>query len=454
MTGAIGVATLLGFADVLPAGPVVENAASGDLVRHPVMLLRGTVEPEAGTLAIQNDKGRSFTGLVEKGKFKALIELKPGKNVLELKTEKSKSPSLLELNFRPMSNRHYVRLIWLTDKDGDTTFAVPDDETPQTYRERMQTAALLMQSFTAERMHELGYGRRTFRLETGSDGNPVVHLVKAPEKAAHYYGIEDTRMWGEIHRFLNETMPDPHAKNMVLMAYTRKDPATGKMMGHTALGGGNLGLFGSASIFSWPESVSGSQAAFMDNRKVDGSRVHDDSVGRGLHWALASTTMGATLHEMGHTFGLPHCKDPRCIMTRGFDRFNRFLTLHDPWQDGRVEEFPADQEAWFAPVSASYLRWSPWFQPDTPPSARSARVELEWDAKKEQLRLRAGAGLRWVGFYEGGDIRGFKEFVDAAPRRMDMPLAEITAANDGMRPTRIVALDETGQTGSVDIPPR
>ena len=117
------------------------------------------------------------------------------------------------------------------------------------------------------------------------------------------------------------------AKNIVLAAYTPQRP------GHRST---------EKDIRPWAAAIWGCSAVrpcfpgprylhrgdvFQDDTRVDGTKVHDDSAGRSTYWGLAATTIGATLHEMGHTFGLPHCKDGRGIMTRGFDRFNRVFTL-------------------------------------------------------------------------------------------------------------------------------
>ena len=435
--------------------PEVENFSSGDEVRHPVVLLRGKVEDGAERLSVRTSAGgrkvSEAAGEIEGGRFKALVELKEGENVVEVKTERPGAPLRLKLNYRPMTNPHYVRLIWLTGSEGETDFATPEDGVAQTFRERVATAGRLMQSFTAERMHELGYGRRTFRLEADAEGTPVVHVVKAPLTAEEYRGKEDSvALWHEIQLFLDRETPDSHAKNLVLMAFTRKDEKTGKMLAHTALGGGNLGLFGSASVFCWPESVAEAQRAFSDTRKVDASRVHEDSAGRGSYWAVASTTMGATLHEMGHTFGLPHCKDRRCIMTRGFDGFNRFFVLTESRGEGKGEAFGAEREAWFAPVSASYLRWSRWFEPDKRTYDRVRRPELKWDGENG-LEVETQGGLRWLGFYEGGDVAGFMEFRDEKIDRKEISLREIEEANGGRTPDRVEALDENGNTGRVEL---
>ena len=449
-------AAFLAPAATLPAEVRVENFKPQDLVRHSLVLIRGSVEPGAGSMTLRTAKGTAkpveSTGLVHDGKFKALLELAPGDNNIELKTERSGLPTKLKITYKPMTNPHYVRLIWLADSEGQTDYATPEEGYPQNYEARLATAALLLQCFTAERMQELGYGRRTFRLETDRAGKVVVHTIKAPHNAEYYQKMPDGNdMWGEINHFINSRYSDEHAKNTVLMSFTRKDPETGKMLAHTALGGGNLGLFGSASVFSWPDSVENIQKAFLDDRKYNVSRVHDDSVGRGTYWGLASTTLGATLHEMSHAFGLPHCQDPRCIMTRGFDRLNRFFTFSDNHPGQKPEYFAAETEGYFAPVSASRLRWSPWFQPEDPRIRQEPKPEVTFDARKNSVTVEARAGIRVIGFWEGADIRGFQEYKDKAPRKVTLTLDEISTLNGGKTPNKVTVIDENGRDGEVDL---
>lgn len=436
----------------------VANFKDREMVRHSVVLVRGTVEPGATSLTtLVRSPGRKIattgTGVVRGESFKALVELDPGDNAIEFRSDRSAAPRRLVLKYVPQTNDRYVRLIWLTDSTGQTDFAVPDDSVPQTYEARLRTAGLLLQCFTAERMHELGYGRRTFRLETGARGQVVVHTLQAPKPAAHYQALEnDLDFWGEINQFLDLRHRDPMAKNLVLASFTRKDPATGKMQAHTALGGGALGLFGSASVFSWPESIAQVQPAFLDERSYDTSRVHDDSVGRSVRWGLASTTLGATLHEMGHTFGLPHCQDSRCIMTRGFDHLNRFFTLHDPARrGGGAREFTAQEEAYFAPVSASFLRWSPWFRLERRRSAGGDGPQLELDTDGQEVKIRSSAKLQWLGFWEGNDIFTFRELKDS-PRQTSITLAEIKQLMEGRAVSKVTALDENGLVGELKLP--
>lgn len=441
------------------AGDVtVTNHKHGSTVRYSVVLLRGTLSSGQSEFRIENENAPEHAGkvpiAVDKQRFKALVELSPGKNRLHFFGGDIKLAESFELDYQPQTNPHYVRLIWMTDRSGKTEFATPSPDWPQDHESRLRTAALLMQTFTAERMHQLGYGRRTFRLQRDESGQVVVHTWKGPLSKKEYYEMGDSgRWWNNVRQWIDREHPDPLAKNVVLAAYTRKDARTGEMKGHTALGGANLGLFGSASVFSWPRDIESAIDAFHDTSTFDVTKVHDDSVGRSNIWGLASTTIGATLHETGHAFGLPHCTDRFGIMTRGFDHFNRAFTFYNP-PSGRNKQrvsFSPNQEAYFAPVSASYLRWSRWFQLDEQPNSDDRPV-IKIDKDSDSVKINCAAGIPWVGFHVGGDIHAFREY-DAAdpPTELEIPLADISKSVGGKTLSRIRAMSSGGLESGLNV---
>ncbi|MBM83476.1 MAG: metallopeptidase [Planctomycetaceae bacterium] len=424
----------------------IANHQDETTVRYPVILLRGTADAQAKALTVRVAGAEKECVVVRHdNRFKSLVKLKHGNNVIELQADQEK-PVQLKIAYDSQTNPHYVRVIWMTDSEGDTTFAAPSDDVPQDYAARLRTAAQLMQTFTAESMNGLGFGRRTFRLERDDDGQIVVHTLKAPKKAEHYYQLQDGRWFGETYRWLNQEHGDPLAKNMVLAAFTRKDPETKRMKAHTALGGGNLGLFGSASVFSWPRDLDSAISAFQDAKRVDPTQVHDDSAGRNTYWGLASTTIGATLHEMGHTFGLPHCKDRFGIMTRGFDHFNRAFTFSDPPSGrNRVERvFTKKQEAYFAPISASYLRWSRWLQLDEQEYSNTARPRIEIDAQKKQVKVSSDSGVAWVGFWVGSDVHSHRDLKGELPKSVEYSFEEIKKLLGGKTLSHVTTISSNG----------
>lgn len=422
----------------------VTNHEDRSTVRYPVILLRGKT-PEDKPLQIQ--VGQKECQVVRhQDHFKTLVELSKGENLIRLQSSTDDEQIELHITYEPQTNPHYVRLVWLTDSSGATGYATPDDETPQDYVSRMQTAATLMQTFTAEKMHDLGLPRKTFRLERDDQGKPIVHTLEGDREADYYYSINDRKWWQEIYRWINKNHSDPMAKNMVLAAYTRKDPDTGELQAHTALGGGNLGLFGSASVFSWPTNIEDAVTIFQDDTSIDSTRVNDDSAGRSTVWGLASTTIGATLHEMGHTFDLPHCTDRLGIMTRGFDHFNRTFTFADPISgvNRKPRYFGLKNEAYFSPISATYLQLSPWFQLDAPVD-QGARPQIQVERNGE-IKISCEDKVAWVGFYVGPDIHAFKA-IDATDRKSEIAFTakEVEELLNGKELSRIRAVSGTGR---------
>lgn len=423
------------------------NYPENETIRHSVPLLRGELPKGAAALVVINESSqrstREMKGVVHKGRFLALAELVPGENRLLLKS--GAHERRLTLNYKPQANPHVVRMIYLTDNSGDTDYQTQRKNDPQNYAGKLDVAAKLMQSFTAERMHDLGFGRVTFNLELDDGGRVKVHTLRGAHPAAEEYLLRDGDWWGRVAGVVNEKLPDPRAKNVVIAAYTRKDPVTGRVQGHTALGGGNLGLFGSGGLFCWPGGLNEVFAAFSDTTAVDSVRIHDDSVGRSTFWGLLSTTLGATLHELGHTFDLPHSTEPMDIMTRGFDHMNRvFSLIEPPPRGGRNSYAFTDREiACFAPVSAASLKASPWFALDAVDHPPGPPPEVDIDDAGSVL-LESPRGIRYVGLMKGGDAIGFRAWWNQEPPQK-VALSGGDLEIGGVRATHLRVVDDAGQ---------
>jgi hypothetical protein len=321
-------------AGALGAEVVVGNFSEGEEIRYPVPLLRGTcADMEATVVRVTNLSAKErpvITGVAQGGRFVGLAHLVEGKN--ELRIECGKESGVLVLNYQPQTNRHVVRAIYAVDNTGDTRYQSPLKNDPQNYAAKFGTSMLLLQSLTAEWMHEQGFGRRTFRLELDEAQMVKVHLLKDEKPREYYFGMDDQKWWREMYGVAERSgFPTGEAKNVVVAGYTYFDPEKKKVFAHTALGGGGLGLFGSGGMFTWPNSLEDTFRAFSDSTPVDPGIVHNDSAGRSNHWGMAATTIGAVCHELGHTFGLPHTTDGRGIMARGFDHLNRTPSASMIW---------------------------------------------------------------------------------------------------------------------------
>jgi len=403
-----GIAALCAYlAAALPAakagGPIgVTNYREGETIRFPVPLIRGSVaDAKITSVTVINTSSRrgtrELTGLAHKGRFKALTELLPGTNRLVIRAGKDELP--LTLTYKPQTNPYVVRVIYFTGRAGKTDFQTPIPNDPRNWRGKLDTAMKLMQTFTAERLGDLGLGRATFNLELDHDGHVKVHLLKGRLAAAAYQKLTGHQLYGAIGREIARRLPHKRARNLVIPAFTRFDPKTRKVCAHTALGGGSLALFGGGDLFAWPDGLADAQKAFMNPAPVDPKKWFSDSVGRHTFWAIASTTMGAALHELGHTFGLPHSRDAHDIMTRGHDRFNRFFTLVEPPHARRKRpyEFTDSEVACWSAVSGGALAPNRFFAMDARAWRDERRTVARFDRASGRIVIESAYGIRYVG---------------------------------------------------------
>lgn len=435
------------------AAITVENVASGETLRYPVALLRGRAPGEAQLQVVNRDNNRpdgANQAAVVRDRFATLVELVPGRNRLKISTDRESAD--LVLTYRPMTTPYQVNVVYVTASDGDPRYITQRDDDRQNFADKLDTAAKLMQTFTAEALAEQGFGRKTFKLDLDPAGRVRVHLLKHPLSRAELQA-EGFDLYGTLAGWLDGRFPMQFNKNMVLMAFTEKNSA-GELKAHTALGGGGMGLFGSGSLFSWPNSLEDVAAVFADTTPIDASRVHDDSVDRSVIWGLASTTIGATLHEMGHTFDLPHSPDPFCIMSRGFDHFNRRFSVIEPPSKHSPEPyaFRDDEVARYWPFFAAQLAHHRWFQPDAADydNERGPTIRLDW-AKKEFV-FEAPHGIALVGA-AGPEIDQafYRVFDDRRTKTLRVPQQTLWTKCGGPGNLELVLFDhETNRVGRRD----
>jgi hypothetical protein len=410
----------------------IANFENGETIRYPVALLLGTIEDKSETkIAIVNhsakDDERDWTGIAHCGRFKALVELHPGKNELELSVGNTKLS--WTLNYRPQTNPYVVRMVYFTDKSGKTDYQTPIADDPQDFRGKFDAALKIMQSFTAEAMNDDGYGRRTFNLQTDENGRVITHVIRGDRAAEEYWSMDDGKMYELAAAAIGEQIPNPKAINLAVAAFTSFDPVTKKNRAHTALGGGDLALFGGATIYTWPKSVADVQRACMDATMTDVTKFASDSIDRNAYWANSSTCIGACLHELGHAFGLPHSADYNGIMVRGIDNFTRWFVFVDPPCAGslRAVTFKDEEIGHWEPVSLAAMAPTRHFAIDDRTWNDDDTIACEVDMKSGSLVVESKAGLRFVGVEAPGRADFFAPIDrgEPAPPRVEISLAEI-----------------------------
>ena len=252
------------LADVPARQPIVlSNYVGGEVLRYTVPLIRGKLaDANLASVEVINESSHRDTArmtcLAHKGRFKALTELVPGENRIVIRA--GKDALALTLTYEPQTNPKIVRIIYATDSTGATDYQTPIPGDRQDYAAKLSTMMLMMQTFTGERLNDLGMGRRTFNLELDKTGKVKVHLLRCDKTAQQIYTMGGGRraLFAYLDRQLDKQLPQPGGRNVVIPAFSRFDPLTKHNKAYTALGGGNLACSAArtctATPAAWPTS--------------------------------------------------------------------------------------------------------------------------------------------------------------------------------------------------------
>ncbi|PBC28378.1 Putative zinc metalloproteinase [Apis cerana cerana] len=308
----------------------VTNLVDGESLCYSLALIRGRAPIACNFITVRNQENQSSEWPIVSGEFRAIVELTRGPNKLEFETAGQRKG--LVLIHEPRTTRLRVTPVYVICSGHDGYFQGPrgEDRSPESAATRIGLGARLLQTLTAEKLREAGYGRKTFQLERDLDGAEclVMHSMLDVDRAR---AMNQRELWELIAR---ELMTGPLAskdrKYLAFLSCTRyrgaPNPRThedtlARTQGHAALGGGGLALFGSACLHTWPTCMAQILSRFLDATIIDTEQLMDDSNYRGTHGGCFATTLGAVLHELGHTFDLGHTREG--IMGRGFDYVDR-----------------------------------------------------------------------------------------------------------------------------------
>ncbi|KAM3182392.1 hypothetical protein ACTXT7_012488 [Hymenolepis weldensis] len=288
--------------------------------------------------------------------FKALIPLQVGVN--DIKIGCSHASYYLTINRVELNdNRSYIRCIYVVFGGHEGSFQAPKDvpSNVESACYRLGLAARLLQILTAETVYAETGNRRTFifagdlppsnyLLRTpASYSSAAVWCVKSKLNYREAQRLSAIELWEHIGRELDGFFPEDRnkAKWLTVISCTEYRPLIGtetiplsheeailRTKGYCALGTGGLALFGSGTLYTWPEKIEDLEFCLTNTQKVDRRKFLDDSAYRFTYWANYTTALGTMLHELGHCFDLDHT--PRGIMRRGGDDLNLVLAFPPP----------------------------------------------------------------------------------------------------------------------------
>ena len=429
----------------------IDNFQPADVVRYPVVIVTGSAEgPE---MAIGTSWKKACRFPVVNHRYTALVELNPGKNMVL--AHSGSDTVKFRLDYKPMTGPYKIFAVYVTASDEKETYYTTDPKDRFPIRQKFDVALKLMQAFNADAMNRAGYGRKTFPLELGKDGNVVVHFVKSPKTGSELRALDGNAIYAHVYDLVKPLYQESTTKWLGIMGFTSFDASSKKIVGHLALGGGSQALFGGGTMQWWPESIKDVPKVFVNTTVLDPDKTFEDSAFRRTVWANVSTALGAALHELGHTFGLPHSPDPFCVMSRGFDYFSRSFTVQEAPAAGSKNPtaFAPDQQTRWGPFFAARLNYSPWFQPDgnrgevfdgsKPPS-----IAFEGD----DVVIDAPNGIRVAGAENDAIPPWFVEYKQGdPPKKLKLSRHELRTKMQNTKETfQIVVIDNQGQQVQVE----
>ncbi|KAG8196594.1 hypothetical protein JTE90_014155 [Oedothorax gibbosus] len=251
-----------------------------------------------------------------------------------------------------------------------------EDNSVESACKRLSLAVKMLQTFTSDKLKEHSLEGKTFRLEEEST-EVVCHVFTSSLSLSEAHKLNKEELWSHFAvELMNSSLRSGNNnKFLAFVSFTRYNNDSNKLplnhqqvlqmtKGEVALGGGGLALFGTGCLHTWPENVQQVPWRFGDKRKIDRMSLMDDSANRGTYWACYSTGLGATLHELGHTFDLGHTTGG--IMGRGFDDIHKhfivdmfyhdhpFQKEHNPfYQDSSIQRYTVPL------TMTSPLSWGP-----------------------------------------------------------------------------------------------
>lgn len=319
----------------------ITNLLPNEHVSYAVLLLKGTI-----TDCCSLDSASIFVSLSgsetrfpctdirrsqnSTGSFKCLVRLRPGANSVHIQYCDStfKLPVVFD-ECCDLETARLVKIKYVICEGHDGRFQSNDDRnTVQEACHKIDMGIQLIQCLIAEKLQEAGFCRRTFQFTPCQPFHSELSVGDARE-------MSGAALWSYLAReFVAADSANPNTKYVGFLSCTlftglnRDDYADSDIKAntkaHVALGAGDVALFGTGCLYTWPSNLSDVMRCFENREIVPVSRLMDDSNSRRTIGGCFATTLGSLCHEIGHIFDLGHTEEG--IMGNGFDYVNRVFT--------------------------------------------------------------------------------------------------------------------------------
>ena len=238
------------------------------------------------------------------------VTLNAGLYRIRLQYEEGGGGNLMQLRSGP---QHRLRVAYL----------IPSNREPQPEGvANLQSNVTNYHEWLADQMDRQGFGRKTFAYETEADGvTPRIHVLRLPNPDTAYRDTDGLETYNRVLAGANEVGISPFANGEVWLFVheAHVQNADGSKMGGVALGAGfGAGSAGGVAVVDAAALSVLDADGLRDNRSYDGLIIPEFGpfpLEQGISFpsfegttvsSVASSFVGAMMHELLHGFGLPH----------------------------------------------------------------------------------------------------------------------------------------------------
>lgn len=320
----------------------IKNVVQNEEVHHTkLLLISGHVSSlcskyynTISTFNQSNSYTNNFNVSQINRQFKCLIKLTHGLNNIHL--QYGSTIIKIDIQSNQLSHQNYtIKLLYIICDGHDGNFQSPENlaNTKEIACKKIEVGIELIQCIIAEKLKEQNHCRRSFV----TSANCEQFYSKLPIERAK--SMTELELWNYFARELVAHYPNDNATKFVAFLgctqYTYENNHLHRKVvtANAALGGGNLALFGTGCLYTWPKQISDIHNCFQNENYVDVTKFMDDSNSRQTFGGCFASTLGSVCHEIGHILDLGHTKTG--IMGDGFDYVNRVFTI-----DNLTEELP------------------------------------------------------------------------------------------------------------------
>lgn len=324
-------------------GPTINlsNVLPNEHFNYSIVLIRGEISNYnhrigVTTLCITNPQN-SQNSCIEPaeirtdGKFSVAIELVPGVNLL--KFQYCCATIEIPLIFRAHESPKYLlKPLYIICENHDGRFQAPNDSdnTIEIACEKIDLSIRMVQCLYADMLAKHGFDRKTFEFVNCKpfySGLTIQEARKRNQNELWKYHAKEIL----AHESKNGQQQQQHQQYKYFGILASTFCENGKIIGNAALGIGDVALFGSGTLYTWPLNFSTVQMCFRNETVVNTNQLMDDSNGRRTFGGCFATALGSMCHEIGHIFDLGHSTDG--IMGCDIDYVQRMFI---------VEKYPRD----------------------------------------------------------------------------------------------------------------